>query len=381
MENVLFITDLHTGSHVIEIAGVFERAVSHGWRVIEIERDRTTRPLGEFAETWKPAGCIMECGKLSEPIDVSGLGGVPIVYLDPDPVTLATARFVVTNDSEALARRAVAELEKAKPVHYAYVGWCRRTSWSAGRGEAFVREVKAAGGQCSVYEKPWQDTVVVQKDLCQWLGSLPKPVGIFAANDYAAEQVCGACQLAGFQSPQDVLIVGVDNDELLCENTFPSLTSVEPDFKTAGRISADLLAEAIANPSLERRHLSFGPLAVHRRQSTRTVNTGDYRIVRAVELIRRDACIGLTAADVIKSIGLSRRLAEKRFLEATGRTILGEIQEVRMEMAKRLLRDETVPIGHIAGRCGWESDSYLKRFFKKRTGMTPREWRRSQKGQ
>ena len=100
-----------------------------------------------------------------------------------------------------------------------------------------------------------------------------------------------------------------------------------------------------------------------------------------MELIRRDACIGLTAADVIKSIGLSRRLAEKRFLEATGRTILGEIQEVRMEMAKRLLRDETVPIGHIAGRCGWESDSYLKRFFKKRTGMTPREWRRSQKGQ
>lgn len=124
------------------------------------------------------------------------------------------------------------------------------------------------------------------------------------------------------------------------------------------------------------RNRRYSILSFHRRQSTRALKTGDAGIIRAVEKIRREACFGLKAADVIKDIGLSRRLAERRFLVATGRTILGEIQEVRFAKAKDLLRDNTIPIGLVAERCGWESDSYLKRFFKARTGMTPREWRK-----
>ena len=374
MDNVLFLTDLHTGSHVIEISGVFERAKLYNWRVIEIERDRTTRPLKDFFETWKPIGCIMECGKLTEPVDTSALG-VPVVYIDPPPAVMRQSCHAVTNDASALAHKAARELSSLDCSAFAYVGWCEKTSWSLSRGEAFREQVANFGKPFFLHDAPWQDTYAIQKRLARWLAKLPRRLGVFAANDYVAEQVAGACQLAGLDSPREVAIVGVDNDELLCENTFPSLTSVEPDFKKAGHFAADLLKELIANPSLPPRRLEFGPLALHRRQSTRLVNSNDIRIVHAVERIRRDACAGLKAIDVIEETGLSRRLAEKRFLQATGRTILGEIQEARFDMACRLLRDKTIPIGLIAERCGWESDSYLKRFFKARTGMAPRQWR------
>ncbi len=374
MDTVLFITDLHTGSHVVTLAGVYARAAAHNWRVIEIERDRTTRPLREFVATWRPVGCIMECGKLTEPVDTRRFN-IPIVYIDPDPVTLRRPCHAVTNDAAALARRAAAELAALRPAAYAYVGWCSPTSWSIDRGTAFRREIAARHGACALYDTPWQDTFAVQKRLARWLAAQPRPLGVFAANDYAAEQVAGACTLAGLESPRDVAIVGVDNDELLCENSFPTLTSIQPDFKAAGCLAADLLADLIRDPQLPPRRLTFGPLGLYRRQSTRIVNSNDSRIIHAVERIRRDACSGLTAADVLAEIGLSRRLAEKRFRAATGRTILGEIQEVRFARVLQLLRETDLPIGQLAGLCGWESDSYLKRFFKKRTGLTLREGR------
>ncbi|MBE6383136.1 MAG: helix-turn-helix domain-containing protein [Lentisphaerae bacterium] len=376
MTTVLFITDLHTGTHVLEISGVFERAAEFGWRVIEIERDRTTSPLKDFVDTWNPSGCILECGNLTQPVDTRDFGGIPLVYIDP-PEGTPDDVFKVTNNSESLARKAATELEHLGCASYAYVGWCRRTSWSVNRGKAFVKALAEHGHSCAVHEAEWQDTFAIQKKLAKWLLKLRRPVGVFAANDYAAQQIAGACALAELECPTDVAIVGVDNDMLVCENTFPSISSIEPDFREAGRLAADLMHEQLdgAVKSGER-HRSFGPLTLARRQSTRAVKTGDRRIIMAVERIRRDACFGLKAADIIADIGLSRRLAERRFRAATGKTILGEINDVRFAEAKRLLRDNTVPIGFITGKCGWESDSYFKRFFKSRTGMTPRNWRK-----
>ena len=162
-----------------------------------------------------------------------------------------------------------------------------------------------------------------------------------------------------------------------CRETFlPTISSIAIDFSLAGRLAVELLAEVIAHPRTKSELLTFGPTFLHRRQSTRLIDSNDWRIVKAVERIRRDACGGLKAADVIASTGLSRRLVERRFLKATGHTILDEIADVRFSQACQLLRDPTIPIGEIANLCGWESDSYLKRVFKSRTGMTPRQWRR-----
>lgn len=379
MDTILYITDLHVGSHVVELAGVFDRATAHRWRVVEIEMDRTNRTVPEILAQWKPAGCIMECGKfLGE--DIPRLfRRMPVVYIDPNPSTAHKARHTVANDPEAIARLAARELLMSARAAYVFFGWCTPTVWSVGRGKAF-QEILAreTASPCRLFEESWDigNPLPVHRRFAAFLKRLPRPVGIFAVNDYAALQATEACRLLGWECPRDYTLVSVDNEPMHCENNEPTLTSIEQDFRGAGRMAADLLAELLADPKLPPRHLRFGPVQLVRRQSSRALKLNDPRIARAVERIRRDATTGITAADILAEIPLSRRLAEKRFLAATGRTILQEIQEVRLQKIFELLRTD-LPIGHIAGRCGMQSDSFLKRFFKSKTGMTLREWRKA----
>jgi LacI family transcriptional regulator len=377
MDTILFITDLHVGSHVPEFAGVYERASAHRWRVIELELARTVRPLGEVVAQWRPSGCILEGCNVSAADQRRTFSGIPVVNLDPDPETSAFAKHTVSSDPGKIAVWAAKELLRTNPASCVYFGWCTKTVWSLERGRIF-RECaqRDSDKPFAEFGEDWEmgDTLGVQRRLADFLAPLPKPVGIFAANDYAAVQVTEACRRLGWECPRDFTLVGADNEVMHCECADPTITSIEQDFMEAGRLSADLLAELIENPRLPPRHLTFGPVRLVRRQSTRSLMFHDPRITRAVERIRRDATTGLTAADVLAEIPFSRRVAEKRFRAATGKTILEEIQDVRFEKVCELLSTD-VPIGHIANRCGMQSDSFLKRFFKARTGMTLREWR------
>ena len=377
MDTVLFITDLHVGSHVPEFAGVYERAAAHHWRVIELELARTVRPLRELVSQWKPAGCILEGSSVSASDAKRAFMGIPMVNLDPGAKTAASARHTVTSDPGTIAQWAAKELLRTKPASFAYFGWCTKTVWSVERGRLFREAVRRESrAPFANFDANWDmgDTLGVQKKLAKFLAPLPKPVAIFAVNDYAAVQVAEACRLAGLSCPGDFTLVGVDNEEMHCECADPTLTSIEQDFHEAGRLAADLLAELIENPKLSPKHLKFGPVRLVRRQSTRSFKFYDPRVTKAVERIRRDATTGLTAANVLAEFPYSRRIAEKRFRAATGKTILEEIQDVRFEKICELLLTD-IPIGHIAGRCGMRSDSFLKRFFKARTGLSMTAWR------
>ncbi len=377
MDTILYLTDLHVGSHVVELSGVYDRAAAHRWRIIEIERERSRFSVAEHLAQWRPAGCIMECGGVLSENLVGPFAGTPVVYIDPDPKTARTARHTVSSDAEDIAATAVAELKRTERASYAFVGWSDPTAWSVDRGKAFAKNIRETTGKpCAVSDRPWDlgDTRGFQLRLENFLPGLPRPIGIFAVNDYVAVRTAEACRQLGLECPDDFTIVGVDNEEMHCESAEPTLTSIEQDYRGAGRLAADLLAELIADPRLPPRHLKFAPVRLVRRQSSRTFAARDGAIVRAVERIRREAVNGITAAEILAGIPVSRRLAEKRFFAATGRTILEEIQEVRLEHIMNLLATD-LPIGHIAVRCGMQSGSYLKRFFKARTGMTLREWR------
>lgn len=378
MDTVLFITDLHVGSHVPEFAGVYEQAAKYHWRVIELELARSVRPLRDLVAQWHPRGCIVEgCNVTAEDVK-RAFRGVQVVYLDPDSKTAASAKHTVASATSMIVQWAAKELLRTKPASCAYFGWCTPTVWSDERGRIFKESVRRESDiPCAEFGETWDigDTLGVQRRLSAFLRKLPRPVGIFATNDYAAVQVTEACRLIGWECPGDFTLVGVDNEEMHCECADPTITSIEQDFLEAGRLAADLLAELMANPRLEPRHLKFGPVRLIRRQSTRALKVNDPRIARAVERIRRDATTGISAADILAEIPFSRRVAEKRFRMATGKTILEEIQDVRFEKVCELLATD-IPIGHIAGRCGLQSDSFLKRFFKARTGLTLREWRK-----
>lgn len=379
MDTILFITDLHIGAQIAKISGVFSQARRRGWRVIEIERDRTMRPVADFVESLKPIGCIYECSGLDEnPSDTPA--GIPTVLLDPAPSSRSKPRFAVASDAGAIAAMAAAELWSVGCESFAFAGWRNRTGWSVERGEIFRDALREKGHDCALLDTPWSEELEVQKVLAAELSRMGRRIGVFVANDYVAKQVMAAIEMAGMKCPRDCAVIGVDDDELICETYIPTISSISIDFSMAGRLAVDLLAEVIAHPRTPSKVRLFGPTALRRRQSTRLVNSNDWRIVKAVERIRTDACSGLKANDVIAATGLSRRLVERRFLQATGHTILAEITEVRFNRACQLLRDPTIPIGEIANLCGWESDSYLKRVFKARTGMTPRQWRRDALG-
>ena len=171
-------------------------------------------------------------------------------------------------------------------------------------------------------------------------------------------------------------MVGVDDNPNLCDNTHPSLTSIQPDFTTGGRLAARMLARRMANPDAPPEKEIYHPCWMTRRLSTRNVASNSGSILQALDHIRRNACSGLKAADVVREMGVSERMAEMMFKAATGKRITEEITDVRLEHVKELLLRPSQAIAPIANLCGWDSDIYLKRLFKQRTGMTMREWRK-----
>ena len=379
MDKVLFFTDAHADAHARLYAGVCERARTFGWRVAEIEYARTDRSAEDFIRLWRPIGVIVECSYLAEDLNLQAYSAVPAVYIEPSRIPAGTAVPAVRHEPEAVARMAFEELRGLDPAAYAYIGWTssESISWSWERGRAFEALVRAGGHPFRSFTGRWsrRDMFASQHQVADWLKTLPRPCGILAANDIVAELVLTAAELAGIAVPTELAVIGVDNDRLRCENTYPSLTSIEPDYDEAGRIAADLLKERLAHPDAAPRQVAFVPDCLVRRGSTRSLKSASVGIYEAVERIRREACFGLTPADVLKEIPCSRRLAEQRFRQATGHSIGEEIVEARFSRVFELLRNPTYPISQIISESGWESDSYLKRAFKKRTGLSMRQWR------
>jgi len=170
-------------------------------------------------------------------------------------------------------------------------------------------------------------------------------------------------------------VMGIDNDELVCENTVPTLSSVAPDFVRSGKLAASLLARRFRKPDLEPVVISFGSTPLERRHSTRKTERVDMRAVRAVEYVRQHACDGITAADVIREMGLKVRTAELRFREVAKRSIRDEIIAVRVARAQELLRDRKMNVNDIYLKCGYRDCRSLRAVFTKATGMSLVKWR------
>ena len=379
MDKVLFFTDSHTDAHARIYAGVCERARSFGWHVAEIEYARTDRSAEDFIRLWRPIGVVVECSNLAEDLNTKAYSSVPAVYVDPSRLPAGETVASVRQDPLSVAQLAFDELVGLSPASFAYLDWVSGTqcAWSRERGQAFAALVASSGKPFFRFGGEWSraDMVVSQHRIADWLKTWPRPCGLFAANDVTAELALSAAELAGIPVPAELAVVGVDNDRLRCENTSPSLTSIEPDYAEAGRLAADLLKERLDDPGAGLRQVVFAPDCLVRRGSTRALRDAGVGICEAVERIRREACFGLTPADVLRDIPCSRRLAEQRFRQATGRSIGEEIVEARFARVFELLRNPTYPIGQIVSESGWESESYLKRAFKKRTGLSMREWR------
>ena len=180
---------------------------------------------------------------------------------------------------------------------------------------------------------------------------------------------------SGISVPDELAVIGVDDDPVICERTTPTLSSIRLDFGQGGYICAELLDRHLHDPSFKSARIKFAPVFVTRRQSTRRFAQTDKRVARAVEFIRRKACDGIGAVDVAAEIGVSRRMAEIRFKAATGRTIGEEILERRLAAAREYLASGRTSISAIADFCGWNSLAAFRKAFKDRFGVSPIQFR------
>ena len=378
---VLFFTYSNKYSCADRIGGARRYAEKVGWNIQVVERNNVDRPLDVegLVDFWKPIGVIAECGGGIPEISRKTLGDLPLVYLDEDPDGAKGRSLYVNSDSKRVGEVAAKELLALELPHYAFAGWRRPRFWSEGRRIAFAAAMKLNGRDCDVFDCPPEaDEAQRRKLMLEWIRGLPKPCGVFAANDPVGEEVLALAATAGIAVPDELAVIGVDDDPVICERTNPTLSSIRIDFVQGGYICAEMLDRRLRDPGFTSATAVFGPLYSTRRQSTRRSARTDWRVSNAVEFIRRNACDGIGTGEVAGVMGLSRRMAEIVFHKYEGRTIRDEILSVRMERVERLLRDPSRDVAAIASFCGWSSGSALRKLFKERHGgLSMREWRAS----
>ena len=360
--------------------GFIRYALTADWQVEmqafsgELKNLRSMRAAVGF---FNPDGIVSAC--CNEEIARDIIGTIPHVWLDPPLDVVDKSDSIIWHGRSEAPRLAALELDKLDRRQYGVVGDHPCRGWSKERIRSFCRHMADLGHKPAVVELK---SVAVNKiasirQIESWLSTLTLPCGIFAVNDLLASYVLSAAHRLNLQVPKDVAVLGVDNDEDVCLQTIPSLTSIASDWELAGYMAAEALDKRMQDPLSGPVRKSFGELGVIRRASTSLSRTReDSRVADACHFIREHACEGIGVDDVVRKMGCSRRLAQMRYQEATGRSIFEEIREIRFAQVLQLLAQRDIQLGAIADRCGWKSSMALRTYFEKRLGMTMRDWRK-----
>lgn len=376
MDIVLFFQSTSRKSWLQKLAGVHAFAREHNWFVQVIESYASAEEIRHALEEWHPVGCLVDRAMSNGAAPDHLFCGIPTVYLDQRRTHRSRRHPCLLHDSAAEAALAGGELLDLKCASYAYIGTGLDYHWDKDRLAEFSKVAKSKGKTVAA---------LPLAGLKEAIASLPKPCGILGANDGCAVKAYHAATAAGFRIPDDVAIAGIDNEEMFCESVSPGITSAEPDFEGAGYRLAQMLAGEIerrkSNGGKPRAGLppieKYGPKRLVRRGSTAAPAGTSPRVRRALEYIRRHACEqNQRLDDVVAEMECSRRLGTLLFKRETGRTILEEIHEHRFQKACELLAHTNLPIATIVVQCGYSSDSFIKRMFRERVGMTMREWRK-----
>ena len=362
------------------MTGICAEARRHGWSIHAVNADGLSTNAKGAVDFWKPGGVIVDGGVLGrEGFGVQSYDGIPAVFCDADESAVGGSAYRLAHDSDDTARTAVAELVSLNSESLGFVSYHTPRDWSDARRRVVEKVAEEEGVPFFSFDSAaaceGADISVFLSRLADFLRSLPRPAGVLAANDEMAAHVLSAAESAGISVPDDLAVMGIDDDELICENTHPTLSSVAPDFERSGRLAADLLARCIADRGKSPATMLYGASPLVRRRSTRVDAARDPRIVRALELIRRDSCSGATVKDVIAAMGMKPRSAEARFKEVCGHSIKDEIMAVKLARAKRLLSDTDLPISIVCERCGYTDERSLRYLFSKATGLSPADWR------
>jgi len=296
-----------------------------------------------------------------------------LMSLDVPVVNVSASRQgadlpTVIPDNEAVGRLAAEHMLELGLRHYVYLHTCSHHS-STLRGESFDRRLRDAGRTCTWVE------MVDGESFETALLEQPRPLGLMAFNDTRASMAIDACLNNGLKVPEDVAVIGVDNDDLFCEVTQPPMSSVDVDPEQLGYRAAELLAQLLAGEAGLTEPILIPPRGVVARQSTDTMAMDDPDLVDALRFIRANAEKPIQVEDVLQHVPIARRALEQRFRKLLGRTPAAEIRRVHVEAAKSLLAQTDLSIPDVARRSGFRYAAHMAQVFRKATGQTPTDYR------
>lgn len=291
----------------------------------------------------------------------------------------------VETDDRKVARLAFEHLWERGFRRFAFCGF-KHAHYSESRLEFFRESVTHAGCPLAIYETGGKrDAPITSVEesgmadvdgLAGWLTTLSPPTGLFVCNDIRGQQVLNVCNLLGVAVPDDVGVIGVDDDDTICPLSNPPLSSVRPDAKRVGYRAAEILNGMMHGKSISRSVEYIPPSHVVQRMSTQVMAIEDREIARVCRFIREHACDGIDVYDVAEFTTLSRRQLERRFRSKVNRTLHDEITLVQIDRVKELLRDSNMTLEQIAPIAGYRHKERLGAVFKRECGETPGEYRR-----
>ena len=364
------------------LGGVLRYAALHPSWDVRIHRGHPMNDVPMSSANWRPNGIITDRALGRAQVKrMQQLGLKGIIALRDDESSYPSVRGVglrhVGCDNARIGEAGARFLMAKKLRHFAYVPANVKDASLDCRQNAFADTLAACGFSPCVYQTPRVKRNSLD-DLVRWLVALPKPCGVMAAFDQRAKNVLDACRTAQIDVPAQILVLGVDDEEYICENTLPSLSSILPDFNDGGFRAAEALQQMIDGSDCQYgTMLLYGVRQIVERASTADVSGTARSVALACEFMRRNAAAPIGIDDIATAAGTSRRLLEKHFRAVMNTTAAHELQRIRLELVKKQLEETDIPLERVGERCGINAAAHLKRLFKRTFGMTMGAYRAS----
>ncbi|MEN6497007.1 MAG: DNA-binding transcriptional regulator [Thermoguttaceae bacterium] len=359
--------DTRDGSGRKRLYGVAQYAQRQGWRTMLIRR--SGREAAQEVVRLRPAGIIAYIAnrwlaeaahRLAVPLVDTAIGDVEVpmvVSLDPDGIGRLAAEHFLGLGLE----------------HFAYCG-VRGPISSCERHDSFAAHLAPRGHKLHAFAQGVHEGESRIEPLIRWLQGLPKPVGVLAYDDSLGERLLTACRWGGLSVPAQIAVLGIGNDELMCEVSWPSLSSISLPIHRLGFQAAEMLDQAMAGRAIREPFQRVLPTGVEVRASTDMLAVDDAMVKAAVRFIREHAGESIGIKHIARALDISRRTLDRRFADVLGRTVHEELTAVRMQMARNLLTGPT-SIAAIARGCGYTTSASFSRAFRQHVGCWPTDYR------
>ena len=367
-------TSIHYGREVLRGITQYLRA-NQPWSVFLEQRELWTSPPA-WLRQWRGDGVI--CRKTTPALARTlERAGVKVVDLNDQSLPIGFPR--IESDEPAIGAMAADHLLDRGFRQFAFCGFSDQ-AWSTGRREGFVARLTERGQTCDIWESPWtgpkaRSWEAEQLKIVRWLGDQASPLGVMACNDMRGQHVLDACQRLNLAVPEQIAVVGVDDDAVLCDLCHPPLSSVITNARGVGYEAAALLDRLMAGEPPPLQPVQIKPIGVHTRQSTDVLAIDDPAVAIALRFIRQRACEGCSMKELLRHTPLSRSLLERKFRHYLGHSPQAEIRAVQLARVRQLLAETDLALKQIARLAGYPHPEYMSVVFKRETGKTPGQFR------